>query len=166
MIACTLYRLSAGLRCRIIRSPQGTPYLERYHLLRLPGIGRLYLHRFLASDPDRGLHDHPWPWAISLLLAGAYREIRPGGARRRGPASIALIRGHERHRVLLEEREAWTLFAHGPKTKGWGFWRGGRYLPHEEALGEAPHHQWWRTAARARALRRTGEAAGAPIGLD
>ena len=39
----------------------GLPVLERYHVFefspRGPGI---CFHRFVSSDPDRGLHDHPW----------------------------------------------------------------------------------------------------------
>jgi len=43
---------------------------------------RAYLHRLVASDPDRGLHDHPWPWAFSILLAGWYSNVTRSGSNR------------------------------------------------------------------------------------
>ncbi|WP_244260428.1 hypothetical protein [Burkholderia gladioli] len=54
-----LYAISSRLPCRII-ADGNKPYLERYYLATVFGV-RFYLHRFVASDPDRGLHDHPWP---------------------------------------------------------------------------------------------------------
>ncbi len=73
MIRRALYRLTAGLRCRLI-SRDGRPYLERYYLGRL-GPVTAYLHRFVGRDGDEETHDHPWR-AISLVLAGSYREER------------------------------------------------------------------------------------------
>ena len=71
----TLRSISDRLPCRFIDGPKGEPYLERYYLIGLFGW-HAYLHRFVDSDPDRGLHDHPWGRAVSLVLSGAYREIR------------------------------------------------------------------------------------------
>ena len=71
-----LFRLSAYCRCRVISGSDRQPYLERYHLMRLPFDYRVYLHRFVASDPGRGLHNHPWKHALSLVLCGQYRETR------------------------------------------------------------------------------------------
>lgn len=73
-----LFKLSAYLRCRIIHGPNREPYLERYHLLHLPFGIHVYLHRFVASDPGKALHNHPWHSAISLVLSGQYRETRLG----------------------------------------------------------------------------------------
>ena len=75
-----LYTITGWLRCRIIRGNQGEPYLERYHLFRLPGGGGAYIHRFLSSDPDRGLHDHPWERSLGIVLSGGYLEQRKTGA--------------------------------------------------------------------------------------
>lgn len=169
LLARWLFRLSGRLRCRVIRGNHGEPYLERYHLLRLPGGGGVYLHRFLASDPDRGLHDHPWGRAFGLVLSGGYRELRFGPAeqgeqvveRLLTPGSINLIRGDDFHRIVLPaEREAWTLFGHTGKYKDWGFVKldaDGRrdYQPHEAAVRESDHHQWWKSAPRGRQLARS-----------
>ena len=50
--------------------------MERYYLFGALGW-HAYLHRFVNSDPDRGLHDHPWNRAVSLVLTGGYDEQRP-----------------------------------------------------------------------------------------
>ena len=127
MIRRALYRLTAGLRCRLI-SRDGRPYLERYYLGRI-GPVTAYLHRFVGRDGDEETHDHPWR-AASLVLAGGYREERArlNGAARpqirlrrvRWANALAL---HSLHRIAETEPDAWTLFVHGPRRKGWGFVR-------------------------------------------
>jgi hypothetical protein len=37
---------------------------------------RVYIHRFVGSDPMRGWHDHPWFPAVSVVLWGEYGEER------------------------------------------------------------------------------------------
>ena len=122
------------------------PYLSRWYLLGGPrehgtfdrtgqfrdGVAwkkfpvNLFLHRFHRGDDDQELHGHPWRWAVSLILAGGYREER-----RRDdevveyvlrPWSINFIRGTDFHRVDLLEEDAWSLFLVGPKVSGWSFW--------------------------------------------
>src|SRR3989338_1289537 len=50
--------------------------LERFNLFSIANGPRIVLHRFVHSDPDRGYHDHPWSFGISLILNGSYREIK------------------------------------------------------------------------------------------
>jgi len=96
--------------------------------MRLPNV---YLHKFLRSDDDRALHDHPWAWA-SLLLRGSYVEhtISSGGIHKRAlraPGSLKLRGPRAAHRVeLVSATEAaaspcWTLFATTPILREWGF---------------------------------------------
>jgi hypothetical protein len=123
------------LRVRVITNDDGDPYLGRVYLLRvfrsvLPGV---FLHRFFRSDGDRELHNHPWKWAVSLVLAGGYREERlddkygsPVTVRVLGPGRLNFIRGSTFHRIELldEERGAWSLFIAGPRPPAgttWGF---------------------------------------------
>ena len=152
-----LYRLSAYCRCRVINGPDREPYLERYHLMRLPFGYRVYLHRFVASDPGRGLHNHPWRHAVSLLLCGHYDEVRMRGARddnslarrRLRPGRLNYISGDTFHRVDLPAGgECWSLFVHGPKAKAWGFLQQMRYRDHDEVVGEPSNPRWWRDAPR------------------
>jgi hypothetical protein len=133
-----LQRLAARLPKREIRGDNGEPYLNRYALLVLgdeknPWFS-LYLHHFVASDPDRGLHDHPWSWGASLVLTGGYLEaLDDRRARARRPGAFTVFGPSHRHRVIICKNTApvWTLFAHGKRVQGWSFYRlnfdGGEY---------------------------------------
>ncbi len=157
---------AARLPAREIRGDDGAPYLERYFVVRALGW-TVYLHRFVASDPDRGLHDHPWSRAVSLVLAGGYDEERQAFARdagdvfrpvvatvRRRPGRLNFLRGWDFHRVVLAAGagDCWSLFAHGPVVKEWGFLVAGRdgraiHIRYPSTFG------WWRRAGTGRALR-------------
>jgi hypothetical protein len=156
-----LYRLSAYCRCRIISGPDEQPYLERYHLLRLPFGYRIYLHRFVASDPGRGLHNHPWRHAISLLLCGTYQETRMLTAesnhalQRRWlrAGHLNFISGDVYHRInIAAGAECWSLFLHASKTRDWGFIQrhqtSHQYLDHNEVVTQPSNPLWWKQALR------------------
>lgn len=158
-----LMLLSARLPGRVYED-NGTPFLERYFLGFLFGT-TIYLHRFVASDPDRGLHDHPWGWAFSLVLCGRYVELRRNGELRNVGWFNALS-GNTFHRVLLprdsiadEQQQCWTLFVHGPKRKAWGFlrpltgWNGAHiYKPHRDRDGDSESAAWAIWAPKGREL--------------
>ncbi len=155
-----LFRLSAHLRCRVITGQRGEPYLERYHLLRLPFGVHVYLHRFVASDPGRALHNHPWRHALSLVLAGGYDETRLRGRgdtrlfkRRIGAGRLNLISGRIYHRIDLPAGgEAWSLFIHSASERSWGFLdtreRCFSYSDHQTVLGRTSQPDWWHQAPR------------------
>lgn len=132
---------------KTINGPNGEPYLRRYFLFHVFGV-TAYLHHFVDSDPDRGLHDHPWRWSYSLVLVGGYLEQRFDGFHLRKPGRIHSIRGTTFHRVILEaRRDAWTLFIHGERYKKWGFLRrqNGKlvYEPQPSSGGD-----WWKNVTR------------------
>ncbi len=154
--------ISARRPCRLIEGEQGEPYLERYYLFGAFDW-HLYLHRFVDSDPDRGLHDHPWGHALSLILCGGYDEIRgcdgdPAQTRVRfcAPGRLNRLRGRDYHRVVLRAGvPAWTLFLHGPRAKGWGFVRHGVVQVMAKDGTEFRHRDWWKqapTGAQVRAV--------------
>ena len=152
-----LFRLSAYCRCRVINGPDRQPYLERYHLLRLPLGYQVYLHRFVASDPGRGLHNHPWKHALSLVLCGSYEETRMLDARadnllqsrRLRAGRFNFISGEVFHRVNLDaDSECWSLFIHAPKAKAWGFIQQRAYRDHNEVVAQASNPLWWKQADR------------------
>lgn len=120
MIRRLLLWLTARLPVKVIG--REAPYVEWYHVATLFGRVRIQIHRFLASDPD-GLHDHPWGWSRSFVLAGWYLEERRDRTRVRAAGSSYRMSGDTFHRVILPEgmREVWTLFIHGPYVKHWGF---------------------------------------------
>ncbi len=156
-----LFSFSAYLRCRVIRGEQLQPYLERYHLLRLPFGIHVYLHRFVASDPGRALHNHPWRAALSLVLSGEYEETRLGDRkhpdqlvkRRLSAGSMNLISGRIYHRInLAPGQESWTLFIHCASHRSWGFLdtssRKFSYTDHNQSLQTLSNPMWWKTAQR------------------
>ena len=165
-----LYRVSAYCRCRIISGPDEQPYLERYHLLRLPFGYRICLHRFVASDPGRGLHNHPWRHAISMLLCGTYQETRMPSANSEIPQQrsalqrrwlraghLNFISGDVYHRInIAPGAECWSLFMHAPKTRDWGFIRRQQtcqqtfhqYRDHNEVVSQPSNPLWWKQALR------------------
>lgn len=101
------------------------PYLLRWYLLPRNPFFNVYLHRFLRSDDDRALHDHPWT-NLSVILEGSYTEhtILAGGIHKRTlrkAGDIVLRRAKSAHRIELSHGPCTTLFVTGPKVREWGF---------------------------------------------
>lgn len=44
-------------------------YLHRWYVIRKTGFG-LFIHKFVRSDEDRALHDHPWPFIVIPIWRG------------------------------------------------------------------------------------------------
>lgn len=156
-----LFKLSAYLRCRVIRGANQESYLERYHLLRLPFSCHIYLHRFVASDPGRALHNHPWRSALSLVLSGQYDETRLGSSKQNYKlikrhicaGRLNYISGKIYHRINLDPgQEAWTLFIHTASHRFWGFLntdsRQFSYSDHNQLVNMDCNSLWWKTALR------------------
>ncbi len=156
-----LFKISAYLRCRVIRGENNEPYLERYHLLRLPFGIHIYLHRFVASDPGRALHNHPWRSALALVLSGKYQETRLSSTvngqqlnnRVIKAGRLNYISGKIYHRINLPpEGEAWTLFIHTASHRSWGFLntqnRQFSYSDHNTIINKASNPLWWKSALR------------------
>lgn len=139
MLRKILYKLTAKRPARLINL-NGERYLERYYIGKLFGA-TFYLHRFIKADAREPLHNHPWGWGRSLVLAGSYIESRvtdisaatSGGVltERSRVSWWSVVNGNTFHRIEASEPETWTLFFHGPRTmvrcgscskpKGWGF---------------------------------------------
>lgn len=129
MLARLLYRLTENLPARAIRIDD-RPYMERYYVGRCLGV-TVYLHRFLAGDGDRQVHDHPWRWALGIPLVGGYVEERLEAfcptlgwisrVHRVRRFRLNLIGARTFHQIVHVEPGTWTLFAHGARFKGWGF---------------------------------------------
>lgn len=154
---------SASLPVREIKH-KGQRYLERYYIGTLFGFWRVYLHRFVGSDPD-GLHVHPWRWGATFILVGWYHELRRWGLRT--VRWFSIVNGDTAHRVILPAgAETWTLFIHSERVMNWGFLRTRTYIefgqPTQKVtiyqeVGEdnpTPLGDWWRKAPKGRDLRR------------
>jgi hypothetical protein len=159
-----LARVAARLPVRVITGEGGDPYLYKF-LVWQSGEGRdtwrVHLHRFVRSDADRELHNHPWRWAVSLILAGGYREeyrtveAKPQVAwQTKRPGSINVVLPSTFHRVDLLEHDCWTLFVSGPVVQSWGFWDRftGAFTPWREffaAKGLTPTEgEYWKAVRR------------------
>ena len=99
-------------------------YLRRWYLITTP-FGGLMLHNIRRPDADRALHDHPWSFA-SLILRGGYIEERraDSGRPRRlhyHAGNLNLVRAESLHRIDSLSGSVWTLVAHGPRRRVWGF---------------------------------------------
>ena len=124
---------------------EADPYLLRWWVIPRNRFFNIYLHKFMRSDDDRALHDHPWA-NLSVVLRGAYVEVLPANAngwpfdtrlrsvlRTRG--AIVWRRAEDAHRVLLiaghdgKPMPCWSLFFTGRVVRQWGFWcpQGWRY---------------------------------------
>lgn len=145
----------------VITGLDDSPYLSRYfifrHSVRTEALERgekvkdpprwgLYLHHFHRGDADRELHNHPWKWAVSLVLKNGYSEERridlPNGRKHVmridvKPWTLNFLQGDTFHRVDLPRGEAWTLFLVGPVIQSWGFWNRhtDRFIPWKQFLG-------------------------------
>lgn len=130
MIRSILDKIAAKLSIRPIYHRHGL-YLKRYYVGQFPsflGGWRVYLHHFLLDDPD-GLHNHPWKYGLSLILAGWYWEERRWG--RCKVRWLNVVNGDTMHRVILDAtrhkalgliyNDAWSLFIHSPRVAIWGF---------------------------------------------
>lgn len=99
----------------------GPGYLQRWWLIPRNEWCNVYLHRFLRSDDDRALHDHPWA-STSFIVSGRYREHTPDGVFERQAGDVISRGATALHRVELHPGEqAITLFITGPKVRDWGF---------------------------------------------
>lgn len=123
------HKLSKKLEKRIIMRRDGLPYLERYYILhsdRFKWIPGIYLHKFISSDEDPELHDHPWCTSLSFILTGGYREERRVGENvvtyNVLPGHFNMIKKSTFHRIDLLDKYAWTLFCSGNREQDWGFW--------------------------------------------
>lgn len=114
-------------------SESDVPLFDRFRVLQRPWIS-IYLHHYLRSDPDRGVHDHPWGWAVAVPLCAGYVEHRLRGFSeegqrikliRRWPLLPYFLTGADFHRVVVPDggRTSWSLFVHGCYCKSWGFLR-------------------------------------------
>lgn len=145
-----LERIAKLFPSRVITNETDEPYLTRYCIFGwMPGKPRdrrgwsLYLHHFHTPDADRELHNHPWKWAVSLILRGGYSEAVQAKDKRftlwreLAPGSVNLLRAETFHRIASLHGDTWTLFLCGPKTGSWGFYvRGRGFVPWRDRLRE------------------------------
>lgn len=120
--------LRSLFRVFTITDAANRPYLRRWYLLETRVLS-IYLHRIMASDADRELHDHPRAFLSFLLWGCGYYEHEANRDRRFFPPFSWNHRPNPAapHRLELpqdeegNEQEQWTLVFLGPKVRDWGF---------------------------------------------
>lgn len=124
------------------------PYLTRWHLVPENNRYNVYLHKFMSSDFDEALHDHPWS-SIGVLVKGSYKEWVPKNATEWTIGSRELV-CHTRepfrpiyrdpetvHKIeLINDSPVWTLFLTGPTVRSWSFWCDKGPVDHKDFLDE------------------------------
>ncbi|UDY80342.1 hypothetical protein AXY1_31 [Achromobacter phage AXY1] len=183
---CFLTWLTDRLPARLI-SDNGVDYMIRFYLFTAFGR-RFYIHKFLASDPDRGIHNHPWRKAWSFIMLGWYFEELRGlasenGRRVRKVRWFNSLVADSCHRVILPSDEpVWTLFVHTVgDVQEWGFFqridnlfemiswrdeRGNLYVEPDareiytpfQYPGGKKNSEWWKGAPNGRTLRENMQA--------
>lgn len=114
----------------------GLTYLVRLRLVQTPWFA-IYLHDLLEPDSDRDPHDHPWDF-ISIVLRGGYTERfydAEGTVGYRGRYqswkrwSAHRMRTRDAHMIVEVEPRTKTLILTGPRSRTWGFWTDGGFVP-------------------------------------
>ncbi len=100
--------------------PVDNQQLQRWFIVPRNKIANVYLHRFLRSDDDRALHDHPWN-NISWILSGTYIEHIPYHSFTRFSGGRVERKADMPHRIELIDGPVTTLFFTGPVIREWGF---------------------------------------------
>lgn len=121
-------------------------YLIRYRLIPNNKFMNIYLHKFMASDLDEALHDHPWA-SIGILLNGCYNEHVPQDYEKwlKGDRQTKIIKRYPFvpiyrkstaiHRIeLIDNQPIWTIFITGRWVRNWMFWCPQGPVPNEEFL--------------------------------
>lgn len=121
----------------------GAHKMRRWHLTPRNRWFNVYLHKHVADDDTRALHDHPWP-SVSIRLGGgklteviqpdetliefiqetrneSREEIFKKYVEYRQPPRVCFRSAEFAHRLEVPGRPVWTLFLTGKYVREWGF---------------------------------------------
>lgn len=142
---------------KVIVNCDRDPYLLRWYVIRTAKFA-IFIHKFIRSDEDRALHDHPWNFIVIPIWRGYhehYKSPRPSGEVYEGCRRVLPIIGARfrratyRHRVELlrayggipsdprqwyRELPSWSFFIRFKEFREWGF------HTHE---GWIQWNKWW-----------------------
>lgn len=76
-LLCCLFGVSESLDTfferRVIVDCEKQPYLHRWYIFRTKHCS-LFVHKFVRSDEDRALHDHPWAFLVIPIWRGYWEH--------------------------------------------------------------------------------------------
>ena len=126
----------------ITANNEGSPYLQRWHLIPKNRFINIYLHRFTGPD-QRVMHDHPWI-SLAYHLEGYFDEtywkdypflyVRN---RRIHKGDWTYRRSTFLHYLEPGPNGTWTIFITGPTIRKWGFMTEGGWKPWREVVFNA-----------------------------
>lgn len=91
---------------KVIVNCDRDPYLLRWYLFKTARVS-CFIHKFIRSDEDRALHDHPWAFLVIPIWRG-YIEYSSWKLR-----EVALHRG-----LVFESVKGWTVIGEPPNQRG------------------------------------------------
>jgi hypothetical protein len=97
------------------------------------------LHKWVASDDLRCLHDHP-SWFITIVLRGSYIDITENGEELLESGVIRFRPALHKHAVKVVDKPCWTLLLFGRPKRIWGFYVDGRFRRREKYFKRFGHH--------------------------
>lgn len=119
-----------------IASKTGVLHFQRYRLLDIEDVIRVYVHRISASDEDAHLHGHPWDFK-SLILKGSYTEVstsseNPEASTRTFQAGDIVEHSYQDyHKITLNTPVVWSLVVASGTYRLWGYDVDGRFMAHD-----------------------------------
>lgn len=131
--------LNRILKKKVIVNCDRDPYLHRWYVFQSDRVA-LFVHKFVRSDEDRALHDHPWSFLVIPVWRGYIEHNDRGRVRVLPLLGIRLRPATYRHRVeLLSDKTgaplpSWSIFFRFRRVRDWGFW------PKE---GFTLWNKWW-----------------------
>jgi hypothetical protein len=109
-------------------------YLYRWTLLALPQF-KVYLHKFVAEDWSKDMHDHPKRF-VTIGLWGQYIECTPNGSRVFLAPWIRTFSATHVHRIeLINDEPCWTLAIVFKSVRSWGFWVNNAWVNWRDYVG-------------------------------
>lgn len=112
------------------------PYAYRW-VINL-GLFSIRVHKWVASDDKRAMHDHPY-WFFTLVLFGSYDDHSEGKVERLTPCCLRFRRAAHKHYVQPVKTPCWTLLVTGPFVRNWGFYPNGKFLRREKYFAQYGH---------------------------
>lgn len=150
----------------------GKPYLQRYYAGEIAGRCDLWIHRFLSSDGDRAVHNHPF-LCKSFVILGGYDELIVDHAGRSSTEIREAVYPHELrslvaalpnraklikpehfdhhcheispltwHRISYVEPETWTMLCVWPDRVPFWYFREG---DDGHKVENASPRDWWKS---------------------
>ena len=114
------------------------PYLYRWILFNSKQF-KIYLHQFVGDD-YKDMHDHPKRF-ISIGIKGWYIEETPAGRKIYHAPWIRSFPANHIHRLLVPSKSCWTIVIVFKKTREWGFWHLGKFIPWYEYVHDEKYNQ-------------------------